>query len=125
MNRSYEIQKFIEKETEKAEEAEKKGKSKKITKVAELPEGDGPAVPKPEEFLQFLTKEATKSLTSALVEFYGCSRCRFSRSGCINYFCNPTKLHEHMKKLPHKYEGKKIKPGAWRETTLEEARGEL
>ena len=46
---------------------------------------------------------AKKKEGQGLVEFYGCRRCRFSRGGCINWFCNPQRFKVHFEKFPEKY----------------------
>ena len=56
-----------------------------------------------------LAELAKKAADQGIVPFYGCSRCRYSRGGCISYNCNPKKFEEHLKKFPEKYEGKKLK----------------
>ena len=50
-----------------------------------------------------LSELAVKAQGQGLVEFYGCSKCRFSRGGCINYKCNPMKFKAHFDKFPEKY----------------------
>ena len=37
------------------------------------------------------------------VTFYGCSKCRYIRTGCINWKCNPDKGKIHKAKFPDKY----------------------
>ena len=37
------------------------------------------------------------------VTFYGCSKCRYIRTGCINWKCNPDKWKIHKAKFPDKY----------------------
>ena len=81
---STELVKFIELEKEKK-------KPKKIEEKVEFPE-DGPRCPAAHLLMEFLQKEAARSLDTALVEFFGCSKCRFSRTGCINWQCNPEKF---------------------------------
>jgi len=56
--------------------------------------------------MEKLAKEAADQGT---FPFYGCSRCRYSRGGCISYNCNPYKFDKHMKQFPEKYEGKVLK----------------
>ena len=56
--------------------------------------------------LEALKIEAAKAANQAAVPFYGCSKCRWSRGGCIWWKCNPQKFQEHFKKHPEKYVGK-------------------
>ena len=46
---------------------------------------------------------AKKAGDQGTVDFYGCSRCRYIRSGCISYKCNPKKFQDHYAKYPEKY----------------------
>ena len=39
----------------------------------------------------------------AAVPFYGCSKCRYNRKGCINYKCHPEKFEAHFAKFPEMY----------------------
>ena len=50
-----------------------------------------------------LEEIAGKAAHSGSVEFYGCSRCRYIRSGCISFKCNPKKFLAHLEKFPEKY----------------------
>ena len=50
-----------------------------------------------------LSELAVKAQGQGLVDFYGCSRCRYSRGGCIDYKCNPMKFKAHFDKFPEKY----------------------
>ena len=60
-----------------------------------------------EEALEALKIEAEKALNQGAVPFYGCSKCRWSRGGCIWWKCNPQKFKEHFEKYPEKYAGNK------------------
>ena len=91
-------------------------------KVKEF-QNEGPRSPAGVNVMGFLKNEAKRSLEVALVPFYGCSRCHFSRSGCVNWKCNPEKFQEHFKKYPEKYEGKVIRPSAWKDIGLKELMG--
>jgi hypothetical protein len=53
--------------------------------------------------LHSLAEIAAKAADQGIVEFYGCSKCRFIRTGCISYKCNPKKFLAHMEKFPEKY----------------------
>jgi hypothetical protein len=50
-----------------------------------------------------LKKMALKTLGEGSVPFYGCSRCRYSRGGCINIKCHPDKFQVHFAKHPEMY----------------------
>ena len=66
--------------------------------------GDGvELVTKAQVDLAKLEVLAKKKEGQGLVEFYGCSRCRFSRGGCISWNCNPQKFKVHYEKFPAKY----------------------
>ena len=39
----------------------------------------------------------------AASSFYGCPKCRWRRSGCIWWRCNPIKYQIHRAKHPEKY----------------------
>ena len=56
-----------------------------------------------------MEKLAKNALNEGLVPFYGCSRCRFARGGCISWNCNPEKFKAHLEQFPEKYEGKMLK----------------
>ena len=56
-----------------------------------------------------MKKLAEAARDQGLVTFYGCSRCRFSRGGCISWNCNPDKYTAHRAKFPEKYEGQILK----------------
>ena len=53
--------------------------------------------------LQSLEEMAGKAVDQGIAEFYGCSRCRYIRTGCISYKCNPKKFLAHYEKFPEKY----------------------
>jgi hypothetical protein len=50
-----------------------------------------------------LKKMAQKTLAEGSVPFYGCSRCRYNRGGCINIKCHPDKFQVHFEKHPEMY----------------------
>ena len=50
-----------------------------------------------------LKKLAELTFNQGIVPFYGCSRCRYNRGGCINYKCHPDKFAVHKEKYPEKY----------------------
>ena len=51
-----------------------------------------------------LKSMAEASIKQGSVTFYGCSRCRYNRGGCINYRCHPTTFGDHFLKFPEMYE---------------------
>jgi hypothetical protein len=65
---------------------------------------------------------AAKYMEQGLVPFFGCSKCRFSRGGCIDYRCNFDKFKAHMAKYPEKYDGKNLK-GVLKDLTVKELVG--
>ena len=77
-------------------------KKKKILEEVSDP-SLGPKEPKVEDILEYLKKEASRASSQALVPFYGCSRCRWSRGGCISWRCHPEKFAKHLEKFPEKY----------------------
>jgi hypothetical protein len=81
-------------------------KKAKVTK-AEIEKDMGlPYLPAAEKIMAHLKADANRSQNLGLVEFYGCSRCRWSRGGCISWRCNHQKFMVHYEKFPEKYEGK-------------------
>ena len=72
-----------------------------------------------------LAKLAQKTFNEGSVRFYGCSRCRFYRSGCISYMCNPHKFDKHYADHPEAYEAdtKNLKVDALRSITNKELVG--
>ena len=78
-------------------------KKKKKTLEEVLDPTLGPREPKVEEILEYLQNEAHRAVQQGLVPFYGCSRCRCSRGGCISWRCNPEKFVKHLEKHPEKY----------------------
>ena len=46
---------------------------------------------------------AERTFKQGSVMFYGCSKCRWSRGGCISYTCNPQKFEKHYADHPEKY----------------------
>ena len=107
------LQEFIGKKKEE-------DKEKKVVEVEE-----GPMMPTAADILMFLEAQAKLSGKAALQIFYGCSKCRHSRGGCIYYKCNPTKFEAHRKKFPWKYEGKEIKVDKWNTVSEKELEGEF
>ena len=116
---SQEIEEYIK----EGPKLKKKG-SKAVLEVEDVCISEGPLAPSGPQFFEFLASEAKSSLGKALVEFYGCPKCRYARGGCINYFCNPTKFEEHKKKFPEKYDGRRINPSAWKSVSKSEIAGE-
>ena len=55
--------------------------------------------------LQELEKLAAASKNKAAVPFYGCSKCRYNRKGCINYKCHPEKFEARFAKFPTLHAG--------------------
>ena len=53
--------------------------------------------------LATLSELSEKVLGKGFVEFFGCSRCRHSRLGCISWNCNPHKHKKHRELHPGKY----------------------
>ena len=43
---------------------------------------------------------------------YGCSKCRYSRKGCISYQCNPNKFEAHLLAHPEMYFNRKVRATA-------------
>ena len=87
-------------------EAEDPGKvKKKVVVVEKLPvdELENTSLSTARLQLLQLSELAVKAQGQGLVDFYGCSRCRYSRGGCIDYKCNPTKFKAHFDKFPEKY----------------------
>ena len=88
------------------------GKTKKVLVEDTTDAGDlldpAPAVPPSEQMMEHLKSAALKAASCGSVSFYGCSRCRYSRGGCISWNCNPEKFQAHMAKFPEKYSDKKL-----------------
>ena len=87
------------------DDLEAKGKAKKKVVVEQLPVDELENTSLSSARLQMLelSELAVKAQDQGLVEFYGCSKCRFSRGGCISYRCNPMKFKAHFDKFPEKY----------------------
>ena len=87
------------------EDLEAKGKAKKKVVVEQLPVDELENTSLSTARLQMLelSELAVKAQDQGLVQFYGCSKCRFSRGGCISYRCNPMKFKAHFDKFPEKY----------------------
>lgn len=66
---------------------------------------------------------AVKAAGQGSVPFYGCSRCRGSRGGCINWFCNPVKYAAHREKFPEKYKDEEKELKDWKGVTDKELIG--
>ena len=106
------IRKFREDlEKEEAEPADAKKKKKKIEAPADpVPVEESSAAVSLEQIKMLdMEKLAKDAADQGTVPFYGCSRCRYSRGGCISYNCNPDKFKVHFEKFPEKYEGKVLK----------------
>ena len=66
---------------------------------------------------------AAKFKAEGLVPFFGCSRCRWSRGGCVNHHCNYAKFEAHLAKHPEKYDDKKQLKGSLKDLTVQELVG--
>jgi hypothetical protein len=89
--------------TENIEESQ--GKVVKNMKKVEIENGSGvPHLPAANKLMEYLKTQAKASQDQGLVEFFGCSRCRWSRGGCISWLCNHQKFLAHFEKYPEKYE---------------------
>ena len=100
------------KEDAEIEEGKKKKKKKSMEDPADaaIPVEDRETSVKLAEIkLLNMEKLAKEAADQGVVPFYGCSRCRYSRGGCISYNCNPDKFDKHVKQFPEKYEGKVLK----------------
>ena len=88
---------------------------KKKAKKAGVPHDEAdldtgvPQSPAAEDLFKYLKDQAARSQGKGLVEFYGCSRCRWILTGCISATCNPKKFLANYKAFPEKYSKK---PGA-------------
>ena len=82
-----------------------KGKVKKKVVVEHQPLDDLENMSLSKARLQMmqLSELAVKAQGQGLIDFYGCSRCRYNRGGCIDYKCNPLKFKAHFDKFPEKY----------------------
>ena len=86
---------------------------KKKAKKAGVPHDEAdldtgvPQSPAAEDLFKYLKDQAARSQGKGLVEFYGCSRCRWILTGCIS--CHPKKFLAHYEAFPEKYSKK---PGA-------------
>ena len=101
-----------EKAKEDAEIEEGKKKKKKLEDPADaaIPVEDRETSVKLAEIkLLNMEKLAKEAADQGVVPFYGCSRCRYSRGGCVSYKCPPDKFNKHVKQFPEKYEGKVLK----------------
>ena len=86
-----------------------------------------PEVPKVEHMLEVLEKSAKSAAHCGLVEFFGCSKCRWSSSGCISWKCNPEKFKKHFEKFPWKYtksDVKELKPEDEKKLSIKELVGD-
>ncbi len=106
------MQKFPAEQEKAASKAKAKAKGKA---TAAAPPAD-PEATSPEEAMdgdakvtvvQIVAAElkilAEKTFKQGSVMFYGCSKCRYSRAGCISYMCNPQKFEKHYADHPEKY----------------------
>ena len=96
----------------------------KKEEVGEAPAA-GLALPASEDMKEFLAAQANTSLSVGLVPFYGCSKCRYSRSGCIWWKCNPEKFMAHLAMFPDKYIGKDIAADTWSTVSEKELEGDI
>jgi hypothetical protein len=87
------------------EDPEAKGKAKKKVVVEQLlvDELENTSLSTARLQMLELSELVVKAQGQGLVEFYGCSKCRWGRAGCINYKCNPAKFTAHLEKFPEKY----------------------
>ena len=93
------IQKWVEPPPPK-----KKGKEIPIAEMPPLLEDDkARMVTKADVKIADLADLAKRAAAQGSMTFYGCSKCRFIRTGCINWQCNPDKWQIHWKKFPEKY----------------------
>ena len=85
----------------------KKKKKKKDIVVIDLPppieDERARIVTRAQIKLDALAKAAEKAADQGSVMFYGCSRCRYIRTGCISHKCHPEKFLAHYAKFPEKY----------------------
>ena len=88
-----------------AVETKKKKKIPAVTVELPDPVADDKArlIKKADLKLKELAELALKAADEGSVPFYGCSRCRYIRTGCIDYKCNPEKFLKHYEKFPEKY----------------------
>ena len=98
--------------TKKGDSELPKKKSKTAEPVVDLEAEDKdfqatPTLSKVEDLLKDLEQRATAAQHHAAQEFYGCPRCRWARSGCAWYGCNPVKWQIHRSKYPEKYKDEK------------------
>ena len=86
--------------------AKKKAKAKPVIDLEEEDQtfDPTPTLSKVENLLVDLQQRAGAAKHHAAVDFWGCPRCRWSRSGCSYYGCLPLKFEIHKKKLPEKYQ---------------------
>ena len=102
-------------EAEEADEKAKKKHNKKnlagpvVSEVVAVEDREAGAISAEELKMLDMAKLAKEARDQGLVAFHGCSRCRFSRGGCISWNCNPEKFKAHLSKFPEKYEGKMLK----------------
>ena len=94
-------------DTKKADEEAPKKKAKTVP-IIDLEAEDQkleaiPTLSKIEDLLADLAQRAETAKHHAAVYVYGCCRCRWSRSGCSYYGCNPVKFEAHRAKYPEKY----------------------
>ena len=73
--------------------------------------------------LQGLAELAARYAGQGSGYFYGCARCRWSRTGCISWNCNPDKYQAHRLKFPEKYKDKDLKEGIEAKMSWEELTG--
>ena len=105
--------------SKEVEEFKKKILPKKVEESDEVDPlkqfpASGPRSPAAEHIQKYLRDEAKRSLDQALVPFYGCSKCRYGRKGCISYQCNPNKFEAHLLAHPEMYFNRKVRATAWK-----------
>ena len=111
-------------------ELEPPKKKKKVPEEDLAASGDlleaAPAVPAAVEMVEHLQKVAKQAVSCGSVEFYGCSKCRWSRGGCISWRCNPEKFKKHFEKFPEKYiNSKELKAASEKKISAKELVGEI
>ena len=99
-----------------------KDPKKKVGVDPETEMEGAPMLPAAEKIMEYLKQQAELSHGAGLVDFYGCSKCRWSRGGCIWWRCNPAKFKTHFEKFPEKYDKDGDAELKFKELTLEAER---
>jgi hypothetical protein len=90
-------------------EIPKNKKKKAEVEDVEADDGGVPYLPAAHKLIEHLAAQAARSQDVALVPFFGCSKCRWARGGCISWKCNHAKFIAHFEKFPEKYKkGKEV-----------------